>query len=253
MAELVDLRHKISKFYKFTHHEILGMIVSIIVVAFVFSFKEWGTTEFDFGSGIFNFFNAILIVALSFIVHDSGQRLWGLAIGFRIEYRMWTYGIAGMLVLAFATRGNAWWIIVPGSFMLHHLAGHRLGFFRYGINYFAQAMIALAGPLFTLTLIIFLKVINSVAPNALLQKAIIFNIVYMINNMLPIPPFDGSKIYFGSRMVYAFVMPALIAATVLLVSPIPIFFSLLLAMTIGVVLWLTYYIGFERKVWKGPQ
>src|SRR3989344_2190016 len=149
MAEIVDLREKIKRYYKFNSHELRSLIISILIISFIISFKEWGTKSFDFGVGVFNLFNAILIVALSILVHDAGQRIWGLAIGYRIEFKMWSFGLLFGLVIAFLSNGNLW-LIVPSGFVLHHLAGHRLGWFRYGINYFGQAMVALAGPLFTL-------------------------------------------------------------------------------------------------------
>ena len=252
MAELVDMSGKIKKYYKFTKHEVRGLLISILIIAFIISFKEWGTTSFDFKIGVYSLFNAVLIVALSILVHDAGQRLWGLAIGYRVEFKMWSFGLIFALVIAFISNGN-FWLIVPGGFMLHHLAGHRLGFFRYGVNYFGQAMVALAGPLFTLMLIILLKVLGAYNPNPLIQKAIMFNVVYVITSLLPIPPLDGSKIYFGSRMLYAFVLPAIAVATILMIVKIPIFFSLVLSFLVGILLWLTYYISFERKVWTGPK
>ncbi|MEK6828492.1 MAG: hypothetical protein AABX78_04020, partial [Nanoarchaeota archaeon] len=200
MAEIADFFDKIKRYYKFTTHELRGLIIAILIVAFIISFKEWGTTSFDLTFGLYNLFNAILIVALSILIHDFGQRIWGLAIGYRIEFKMWAFGLLAALIIAFISNGNLW-LIVPSGFMLHHIAGHRLGWFRYDINYFGQAMVALAGPLFTLMLIILLKSLNSLFPNPLIQKAIIFNVVYAITSLLPIPPLDGSKIYFGSRML----------------------------------------------------
>ena len=252
MAEIADLIDKIKKYYKFTTYELRGIIISIFVIAFIISFKEWGTIKFDAGAGLFNLFNSILIVAMSILIHDAGQRLWGLAIGYRIEYRMWSLGLLIAVIVAFASNGSLW-LIVPAGFMLHHLAGHRLGFFRYGVNYFGQAMVALAGPLFTFMLIILLKILNAFYPNVLLQKAIIFNVVYAITSLLPIPPLDGSKIYFGSRMLYAFVLPAIFIATILMVVSVPVFLALVLSLLVGIVLWMTYYISFERKVWTGPK
>jgi len=250
MAEIVDMLDKIKRYYRFTHYELRGLVIAILAIAFIISFKEWGTTAFDFNVGLYNLFNSILIVALSILVHDAGQRLWGLAIGYRVEFRMWTFGLIIALVVAFVSNGSLW-LIVPSGFLLHHLAGHRLGWFRYGINYFGQAMVALAGPLFTLMLVIFLKVMSAFFPSALLHKAIVFNVVYAITSLLPIPPLDGSKIYFGSRMLYAFVLPAIAFSTILMVVNVPIFFALVLSLLVGIVLWLTYYISFERKVWRG--
>lgn len=252
MAELTDMKDKIRKYYKFTPYEARGLTIAIIVVGFIISFKEWGADKFSFSVGLFNLFNAILIAALSIMIHDAGQRIWGLAIGYRIEFRMWTFGLVVAVAIAFISRGNIW-LIVPGGFMLHHLAGHRLGWFRYGVNYFGQAMIALAGPLFTLMLIIMLKGISAFFPgNLLMEKAIMFNVVYLITNMLPVPPLDGSKIFFGSRMLYAFVLPAMIIVAVLMIVKIHLFFALVLSALAGVILWLVYYISFERKAWKGP-
>jgi hypothetical protein len=251
MGEVVDLKHKISKYYAFTQSELKGIIISIVALAFIISFKNWGSDEFNAAEGIFNLFNAVLIVALSFLVHDAGQRIWGLAIGYRIEYKMSYMWLLMTVILVFVTNGS-FWLLVPGGFIVHHLAGHRLGFFRYGINYFGQAMVALAGPLSNLILLIFLKIIYSFAPNPLVEKAIIFNVIYIITCMLPIPPMDGSKIIFGSRMTYAFLLPAIVTATILMIVKIPIFLAIVLSMLIGIILWLWYYISFERKIWKGP-
>ncbi|MDP3765525.1 MAG: hypothetical protein Q8R04_03355 [Nanoarchaeota archaeon] len=252
MGELVDLLDKIKKYYKFTQHELRGLIISILAIAFIISFKEWGKTSFELAAGLYNLFNAVLIVALSILIHDLGQRIWALAIGYRVEFKMWSLGLFVALIIAFISNGNLW-LIVPSGFMLHHLAGHRLGFFRYGISYFGQAMVALAGPLFTLMLVILLKVLSVFSPNPLIQKAIIFNVVYAVTSLLPIPPLDGSKIYFGSRMLYAFALPAIVVSTILMVVNVPIFFALVLSFLVGIVLWLTYYISFERKVWFGPR
>lgn len=252
MAEIVDMLDKIKRFYKFTPYELRGLIIAILAIAFIISFKEWGKTSFDLGEGLYNLFNAILIVTLSILVHDMGQRLWGLAIGYRLEFKMWTFGILAALVVAFISNGSLW-LIVPGGFMVHLLAGHRLGWFRYNINYLGLAMVALAGPLFTLMLIILLKILTAFSSNPLIQKAIIFNVIYAITSLLPIPPLDGSKVYFGSRMLYAFMLPAIVIAAILLIVNIPIFFSLVLSLLVGIILWLTYYITFERKVYPGPK
>ncbi len=252
MAEIVDLIDKIKRYYKFTQHELRGLVIAILVVAFIISFKEWGSTSFDLRAGLFNLFNSVLIVALSILIHDAGQRIWGLSIGYRIEFKMWSFGLIFALVIAFISNGSLW-LIVPSGFMLHHLAGHRLGWFRYGINYFGQAMVALAGPLFTLMLIIFFKILYVFFPNPLIQKAIVFNVVYGVTSMLPIPPLDGSKVFFGSRMLYAFALPAMIVAAIMMIVNVSIFLALVLSLLVGVVLWLVYYISFERKAWTGPK
>ncbi len=250
MAEYVDLRDKIRKYYTYAPNEIKGLAIAIFVIGFIISFREWGIDDFDIDSGIFNLVNAILIVALSLLVHDAAQRIWGLAIGYRIEFKMSITGLFLALLLAFMANGSLW-LIIPGGFIVHHLAGHRLGWFRYGINYWGQAMVSLAGPLATLSLIILLKTLNVFAPNYLIQKAIVFNVIFLVTSMLPIPILPGGKIIYASRMAYAFLFPAIVFATILLMVDIPVFMAIVLSLLVGIILWILYYISFERKIWTG--
>jgi len=253
MAELTDLKDKIKKFYSFTKNEIIGLVITILAFAFIISFKDWGPGDaFDPAIGIFNLFNALLIVALSILINDAGKRIWALAIGYKIEYRMSVFGLVIAVIAAFATKG-ALWVLIPGTFIVHMLPGHRLGWFRYDINYFGQAMVAFGGMLATLTLIIFFKAIGALYQNALIDKAIIFNIIFLIISLIPFPTFDGGKIIFASRMSYAFLMPAIMFAAIMMIVDIPVYLSLILSLLVGVVLWLVYYIAFERQIWKGPQ
>lgn len=253
MGEIVDLKDKIRKYYKFTKSEITGMVFSIIIIAFIISFKDWGTNVFNPRVGLYNFFNSILIVALAFLVHDAGQRILGFFIGFRIEYQTWTYGLVFALFLAFVSNGNLW-LIIPGGFIVHHMPGHRLGFFRYDINTWGLAMIALAGPLSIILLTVFLKVLSVFAmPNMLLQNAIFFNALYAMFIMIPIPPLDGSKIYFGSRMLYSFSLPFIIATSFLLITQIRVMLVLILSFLLAIILWITYYTTFEKNVWFGSR
>ena len=79
MAEIVDLADKIKRYFMFTPLEIRSLIIAVLVTAFVFSFREWGYgDDFSLRIGAFNYFNAVLIVALSFLIHISVQRIWSL-------------------------------------------------------------------------------------------------------------------------------------------------------------------------------
>jgi len=221
-----------------------------LVVAFIISFKEWGYgTNFSLRIGLFNYFNAILIVALSLLVHISAQRLWSLGTGYRLEWKIWSFGLLFGLILAFLTNGLVW-MILPGGFIVHHMAGHRLGWFRYGINYVAVGLIALSGIFATMFLAVIFKALSAVIVNSLIQKIIVFNIAFALYSLLPIPPMDGSKTFFGSRMIYAFTTTVIIAMAILLNSSISIGIVIISSLFIGVVLWLLYYIFFEHKAWK---
>ena len=60
MGELADFLDRIKRHYKFTAHELRGIIICILVIAFIISFREWGTASFDFRAGLYNLFNSIL-------------------------------------------------------------------------------------------------------------------------------------------------------------------------------------------------
>ena len=250
MREVVDLKDKIKRYYGFTPLEARSLAIAILVTAFVFSFKEWGYgSAFDFKIGLFNYFNAVLIVALSFLVHISMQRVWSLGTGFRLEWKMWSFGLLFALIMSFLTNGFIW-LIIPGGIILHHMGGHRLGWFRYDINYWALGLIAALGPIASIILVMVFKAIGVFVSNSLIDKLIIFNIAYALYSLLPIPPLDGSRIFYGSRMFYVFLTSFVIIVSLLLFSGIDIGISLLLSFFAGLVFWISYYILFEHKAWR---
>jgi hypothetical protein len=249
MGDLTDVGGKIKRYFKFTPLELRSLIIAILVVAFIISFREWGGASFNLRVGLFNYFNAILIVALSFLVHISVQRLWSLGTGYRLEWKMWSFGLLFGLIMVFLTNG-IFWVILPGGLIVHHLAGHRLGWFRYGINYWAIGMIAVTGPVATILLAALFKGISGFVFTSLVQKVITFNIIYALYSIIPIPPLDGSRTFYGSRMLYAFSTAFIIIAAILLTSGIGVGIAILSSFFIGIILWFLYYVFFESKAWK---
>jgi hypothetical protein len=251
MGALTDLKGKIKKYYKFTPSELRDSIISILVLSFIISFTEWGTDKFSLVAGLFNWFNAALIVALVFIIYNGAQRIAGWSVGYNAEYKMWLIGLLIGLIFAFVSRGKIW-VLLPGGILIHHLAGHRLGHFRYGLNYFQHGMVAVAGTITLITLAAIFKILNTVFYSSLLEKLILFCIIFAIYDILPIPPLAGSRLFFGSRMTYAFMLSTIVVAGVLLLLDINVLMAVLGSIAIGIICWLLYYIFFERKVWAGP-
>ncbi|MFO8016596.1 MAG: hypothetical protein R6U32_05815 [Candidatus Woesearchaeota archaeon] len=244
-ARLRSLWYDIKKYYGFSPEELRAIAVGVLVIAFVISFNEWGVNEFNLAYGLRNLFNAILIVLLSFLIHISAQRVAGLFSGFLVEYRPWLYGLGIALILTIVSRGNLWFI-APGGIAVYHMTGHRLGSFRYGLNFWPLGLTGIAGPIGTVLLAIFFKLLLYVSPgNVLLQKALVFNIWYAILTMLPIPPLDGSHMFFASRLFYVFSYGCIIGLCVSLY-----FFNVLAAIGVGillgVILWQVSYWLFER-------
>jgi len=86
MGQFVDLVDKVKKYFGFTPLELRSLAIAILVLAFIVSYNDWGPGDsFDLTFGLFNFFNAVLIVALSMLVHISVQRIWSLGTGYRLD------------------------------------------------------------------------------------------------------------------------------------------------------------------------
>ncbi|MBD3310625.1 hypothetical protein GF351_05390 [Candidatus Woesearchaeota archaeon] len=249
----VDLKDKIRQYFSFSREETKAVIISILVVTFIVSFREWGTgTEIQFGAGLYNFFNALLVSALVVLIHISAQRIMGLHVGFRVEYKLWIYGVVISLVVCLLTRGYVW-ILIPGGIFAHHLAVHRLGYFRYGLNMLAFSFVAMAGSLANIALAIILRgFLHFMPTNILLYKAMIVSLWYAVLNMLPIPPLDGSRLFFTSRLTYAYVFGSILGAAIFLTIKIHVILAILFSLILGGMSWLVFYIMFEKSAWKGP-
>ena len=245
MYSLYDLRGKIRDYFRFSNEEIRALLLTILTAAFILSFRQWGETTFDFSVGIRNFFNAFLIVTLSLLVKVSVQKIYSLHIGYKMEYQFWLTGILISIFLCFLTNG---WLpfLALGGFVVTMLPGHRLGFFRYNINYFSIGIIAVMGPLANLGLAIFFKMFSWL-PSPLIATAIKFNVLIAIFSMLPIPPMDGSKILYAARPFYVFCLAGIITAGLLtlLVNSIPLI--VLGGFLMAIFFWAYYFFTYEFK------
>ena len=246
-----DLADKTKRYYKYSVDELKGLIISILVLAFIVSFKEWGYGDnFNAIVGLKNLFIAIILITITILIHDGAQRISALHSGFRIEYKMWWYGLLIGLILVFISKGNIWFL-APGGILFHHMATHRLGFFRYGVNIRSVGLITLIGPIANIIFATLIKVsqvnlhLFSV-DNIILNKIFLINWVFAVWNLLPIPPLDGVKVFQFSRLTYVALF-GFIAGYVALIKFLGVY-SYIIALAVAAVVWFAYYIGFERKV-----
>lgn len=242
----------VRKYFWFSKEELKSLAIVIVVFAFIFSFREWGYETFDFFIGLGNFFRAIIIVALGLLIHEAGQRLAAIKVGFKTEVKVWWYGIIAALILCFLSSGNLMFFAATGMW-IHHMAAHRLGYFRYGPNVQAFGVIALMGPVANIlaaTIVKFLQVNLHLIPldSVFAQKFFFFNWLFAVLNLLPIPPLDGSRLLFYSRLTYAFIFGSIAGYLVLYSLGV---YSYILALLIGGIVWLVFYVFFESAWWKG--
>jgi len=73
----------------------------------------------------------------------------------------------------------------------------------------------------------------------------LFNLAFAAYSLLPIPPLAGSRILFHSRMIYALALGTFASYAILITLRV---YSFIYAVIIGILVWLIYYIWFEKKV-----
>ncbi|HLC66590.1 MAG TPA: hypothetical protein VJK52_03030 [Candidatus Nanoarchaeia archaeon] len=239
-----SLTENIRRYFAFSGEEIRAMMIGVLTMAFVFSFNDWGKGAFDIAIGLRNFINAAIVSTLAIVAHHGVQRIMGLYVGFKAEWRLWTYGIIASLLIAFLSKGKLIFF-APGGMIAYHMAGHRLGAFRYGLNYWALSLCALSGSLMNMTLAIFFKLMQGILPNnSLINTAIIINLLLAVFTMLPIPPLNGGHLFFISRLTYAFSFTGIVAMAVLLYF-FNVWIALLVGILIGAICWQAYIWIFE--------
>jgi Zn-dependent protease len=247
MVELYELRSRLEHYFAFSKKEVRDMLIVVIVLAFVFSFRDWGRDgQVDVLLGIWHLLLTSLIVAFSFFLHESTHRILAIKDGLRTEFKLWWGGLVASLILVFASNGYVR-LALPGGVVTSVLIRQRLGEFRYGLKEYEHGIIALSGPLVNLILAFLTKIILAFVPGSwFLQQVLFFNVVFAVCSMLPIPPLDGVVTFWGGRILYVLSFFGILGGAVLVY-----FTGVGVAIVGGVIIMTTatiaYYLMFENK------
>jgi hypothetical protein len=206
---------KFKRYGKLERGEKIGLFITIIILGFMFSFRNWGVETFDLQLGLQNFFLITIFVAISFFVHEMAHRTIALWLGYRSQYKMWLLGLIIGLVVAFVSNGRLLFL-ATGALVITHLEIHRLGKGYYELSLKHLGWIAMSGAIANMIFAVILKSLAVALSSPLLEKAVMINIWIALYDMLPIPPYNGSRTFFGSRFIYVFVVGALIGCAALL-------------------------------------
>ncbi len=238
---------KVKRYAVPSKKESREFLILIAVFALIASFNQWGDTQFDAVQGIANYIAAFAITGISVLIHHAAQRLMAVHYGFKPEHEVWWTGLLLGVVLVFITQGKVQ-VFAATGIGISMLYQHRLGTSttRYGPGIQQHATIALTGLVANVLLAGIAKTIDLWTGAALpiLNNLFVFNLWFAGLNLLPIPPLDGSKILYASRLLYIFLAVALIAysAFAFFLS----IYSYILAILLGIVGWIVYYFMFEK-------
>lgn len=239
---------KFRRYAAFSVSEIKSLTITVILLSFIVAFDD-GRKTFDAALWAGNFLMWLLIVLASVLIKQLGHRFVAIGYGFRVEYKLWWYGILIGLAISFVTLGGVW-LLIPGGIVIHHMAVHRMGWFRYGINLRAFSMIALAGPVANIIFATLIKSLQTYTPlisatNQAANNIFLFNVAFAVWSMLPIPPLDGSRIIYDSRLIYFFTFGTIAGYGLFAFLGIN---SILLALVAGIIVWYLYYHYGEREL-----
>src|SRR3990167_10790974 len=74
----------------FSKKEYLSLVISSIVLSFIFSFAEWGYEEFSASIGIRNLLLAFIISLIILLLREYIRKIISKKIGFETEVKLWS-------------------------------------------------------------------------------------------------------------------------------------------------------------------
>ena len=181
----------------FTFSEIFDIVVMTAVVGYIFSdvFKKPAREDYDplthfkAGFDIENFKFAIMVAAPAIILHELGHKFAALGFGLEAQFQAAYFFLGLALIMKMMNFGFIF--LVPAYVSIvgnaTPMESSLIAFAGPGVNLILWLFAALA-----LKMRLFAK-----KHNALLLLTSRINMFLFVFNMLPIPGFDGNKVFLG--------------------------------------------------------
>ncbi|XRO76014.1 site-2 protease family protein [Methanocaldococcus sp. 28A] len=185
--------------FKFSEREIIDLIVSVLAIAFIFSYPNLS---------ILIFIVSLIAVGSGFVFHELMHRTVARKYGAWSEFRAWYEGLILAIILKIFLGFT---FIAPGAVYIY----------KDYLTYEENGKIALAGPLTNVALafifLILALIFNNIPLLYLIGKfGFHINLFLAGFNMLPIPPFDGEKVLRWNPIIWAIVGLPLIGYMILM-------------------------------------
>ena len=225
---------------KFTKVEVRDLIISSLVIAFLFSF-----INLTIKSYIISF----LLVAPTFILHELAHKYVAEKKGCIARYVIWPTGVIASIIFSFLTFGRVVFAAV-GAVTISSVVPSRVGYKYIHLGKEDIGKIAVAGPLTNFGLAIIGYILSPISP--LFSFFAEINAVIGLFNLIPFPPLDGIKVFGWSWMVWTLMI---ITGTILVFLPpyIGILWSILISIALAIVtLILTHLKAPPRKLSETP-
>jgi Zn-dependent protease len=169
----------------FSKTEVRDLIISIVVLAFVFS--SFNIEELPL---------MFIVVIAVFISHELAHKFIAQRYGCFAEYKIWRDGLLLGVLTGFISYFLHGGIIfaAPGAVYIIPYVKKRFAFNVSRLTKKEYGLISLAGPLMNILIGIILLILSFVYPLDLLLTISYYSLLLALFNLLPIFPLDGSKI-----------------------------------------------------------
>ena len=229
--------------------EIRAYVVVGLAFAFILTFNDWGTDAFDAMKGVANLAIAFVLVLISLFVHDLGHRLYAIKHGYKVKFKVGWLALLISVLICFVSASISpdkyFKLFFGGGMALSIIPHRRLGKFGFRADRRHEATISVAGPVMS---ILFAALIGAVSSwfnlsGFVIDKLLTFNVLYAVYTLLPIPPFDGFKLFWWSRLWWAFSFAAVAGFAALALAGTT---SLIFGLVAGGLGFLLFYYVAER-------
>ena len=179
--------------------EILGLLLSWFVITLCFSL--W--TLFESPD---LFLSAFLLsgssAGLGFLLHELAHRSTAKRYGCHAYYNVWLLGIILALIMSVVTRGNVIFAALGAVYIVPMMTAPSLD---VGAMKKVFGVISLSGPAMNLLLVVFFYALSSLGGvlSLLGLYGMRINLWLAAFNLIPIPPFDGFKVFSWSKAIWA--------------------------------------------------
>lgn len=221
----------------FDKKELNNILATVIVIAFVFAFDD-KSEVFYFGNWVLNFIKILIFSAITVFSYDLVQKysakIQQLKIRHEISYNIRIFTkkkkfpitILWAVILTLITNGKFFFAAIKKTEVV---TKKRIGKkYAYPKEFEISRTLA-AGPITTISLAIIVSSLNI----AFLEPLKLMLILYSVYNILPIPPLDGSKIFFHSlpMFLFSFIFIIILAPLIYLINaPIVIITSVIVSL-----------------------
>ena len=248
----------------FTSIEIKHLLISVLVLTFIFGFNDKSET-FVASSWVGNLIRVFILVVITLLFHELAHKMTARYYNTRSEHRVWMIekfgfkrkatfekirfgkkhltsfpaGIFLGIIITLISYGQIFFAAVS-TFVLKDDSVHRLGRKYSSTTHYEESMIAIVGLIANLFLLFIFKLMG-------IQQGMLINTWFIEGCLLPFPELSGSKIFFSSIPNYIFTVIA-IAICLILVPFLSIFWTSILAISTGIflaVFYLTNYSGYR--------